>query len=270
MISERELREYVGGSGGPDAVPRTSWDDHYAWMAEHWEAGQHVSILAPTGRGKTYLIREGLLPLWQRYPVLWLQFKPRDSTLRGLGHRVKSFPTGLQRAKYSSRPMDSELWETDPEWFVLRIPEYRWSADGKRQSSSWTQARRIMGEAIDRAHHEGGWVLVVDEVRAISGTTSPHLDLDDLLENSWQRGRSQPLTVIGATQAPVQAPSSFYDQPSYLYHRRMLDARRNRRRGEIGGQTDVIMEVLPTLKEYEFLFVDKEGDSGLMEIVRVE
>src|SRR4029077_7207992 len=139
-------------------------------------------------------------------------YKPRDSTIKGMGHQVKNFPTWDARAKYQMRPVDSPKWETDPEWFVLKLPGFRWSPDGKKESESWHRARRVAGEAMDRAFREGGWVIVIDEGRAFSDAESPSLDLKAPMENLWQRGRSQPLTVIAATQAPARAPYSMSAQ----------------------------------------------------------
>jgi hypothetical protein len=193
-------------------------------------------------------------------------FKPRDSTIRGLGHQVKSFPGWDRRTHYANRELESERWESDPEWFVLRLPSYKWTQDGKRGSESWQRAQKLAGESMDRAFREGGWVVVVDEVRAFSDADSPSLGLSAVLENLWQRGRSQPVTVIAATQAPARAPYSMYDQARYVYLGRTLDVGRYQRISEIGGNTELIKRVLPTLEHQEFLFVDRRD--GAMQIVQ--
>jgi hypothetical protein len=246
-------------------VERVDWEDHAAYLDDYWQAGQHVSVFAPTDGGKTHLIRYGLLPFWQQYPVLWLLYKPRDSTIRGMGKQVKNFPTWDARAKYQMRPVDSPKWETDPEWFVLKLPAFRWSPDGKKDSESWQRARAIAGTAIDRAYREGGWVIVIDEVRAFSDADSPSLNLKALMANVWRTGRSQPITLISATQEPIYAPAEMYGQPRYVYLGRTLDVGRHQRISEIGGDTELIKRILPSLEEREFLFVDRR--KGLMQIV---
>ncbi len=258
--------EELGAGGGAGEVPRTSWEDHYAFLEDTAEAGDHTSIFAPTKGGKTHLIRYGLLPLWQRYPVLWVRFKQKDKTLKQLGRIVHQYPSWDQRLRYQARGVDSPKWETDPEWFILALPHYRWTPASKNESATWQRARRIAGTALDRAYGEGGWVVVVDEVRALAGKDAPALSLEAVLENSWQRGRDQPLTLIAGTQQPANAPSSMYDQAAHIYLGQTRDVGRHQRLSEIGGDTETIKAVLPTLELHEFLYVHRF--SGRMEIVK--
>lgn len=261
-LQELELADPEDASGEVERVP---WEEHFAYLEETWStvdergkpSAQHCSIFAPTRGGKSHLIRFGILPLWQRYPVLWLMYKPRDPTIGGMGRKVKEFPTWDQRLRYSSRKADDPKWETDPEWFVLTLPRFKWTPDSKHDNPSWVRARRIAGEAIDRAFQEGNWVLVVDEVRAFADAEPPSLALTPPLENAWQRGGSQPLTIIGATQQPAKAPGSMYDQPRHVYLGHTLDVGRYQRISEIGGNTELIKRILPSLGQREFLYVDR-------------
>ncbi len=255
MLSRADAAALLDDGQAEEAVPRVPWEEFYAWLCDVWEAGEHISIISPTGSGKTHLIRYGLLPCWQRYPVMLLQFKPKDSALRGLGREIKHFPTRLDRLPYDTRGKDSKKWATDPEWFRLRLPGYRFST--RAEPPSYRQARRIAGEAVDRSYFQGEWVLVIDEVRAISEHKQPALGLDAVLENAWQRGRSQPLTIIAATQQPANVPSSFYDQPWGVFIGKMLDAGRFERLAEIGGNTGAIKATLPSLQQDDFLFIHR-------------
>lgn len=257
-LDTRELAE-LGVTD--DAIPRIGWEEFSEILHAEWEAGQHASVFAPTDGGKTFLIRHGLLPFWRRYPVLWLKFKPRDATLDGMTrNRVREYPEWDHRLKYRARKLDSDRWEKDPEWFVVELPTYEWSP-ASRETEGIRRARAAAGRCLDRAYREGGWVIVLDEVRAFSDVEPPALQLRPLLENNWQRGRSQPLTVIAATQQPANAPSSMYDQPRWVFLGRTLDAGRHERIGEIGGDTELIEAMLPSLRHQEFIAVDRrEGD----------
>ena len=257
------LAEEGGGSG--ELVPRISWEEHAAWLDENWRAGGHASIFAPNDGGKTHLIRFGLAPFWQRYPMLIVQYKRRDPALLGFGQPVRAFPSADLRVKYQVRGVSNPKWQTDPEWFRLVLPPYQWSG-GKRSNPGYERARSVAGEAIDRCMKEGGWVLVVDEVRRVADSRAPGLDLAAPLENVWQAGRSEPVTLIGATQQPASAPSSMYDQPALVYLGRTLDVGRHERLSEIGGNTQLIKQVLPTLANHEFLFVHRQ--TGEMAIVK--
>lgn len=258
-LTERDLRE-LGGGG---AIERVEWDVFAAHLHEEWKAGEHASLFAPTDGGKTHFIRFGLLPFWWRYPVLWLKFKPRDSTLDGMRNRVPDYPGWDRRFKYRHRALDSPDWDKDPEHFIVELPTYEWKAGAA--SEGVRRAREAAGKCLDRAYHEGGWVIVLDEVRAFSDVEPPALQLRPLLENNWQRGRSQPLTVIAATQQPANAPSSMYDQPRWVFLGRQLDMGRHERIGEIGGNTEAIEAALPGLQHREFIAVDRrEGDMWIV------
>jgi hypothetical protein len=243
-----------------DLVERVEWEDHEWYMHRVWKPGDHCSIFAPTDAGKTHLIRWGLLePHWKRYPVLYLDLKPKARTAAGLGRPVRQFPSWDQRARYRLRRDDSEKWDEDPQWFRLKPPEYRWSEDSRREDAQWRKARRVVGEAIDRCYREGRWVLVVDDAQTVTDPRAPSLDLHAPMVNAWRNGREQPLTVIAATQQPAGAPSQMYDQPTHLYLGPSGDVRRHYRLGEIGGDTEVIEAVLPQLGEHEFLYCRKGG-----------
>lgn len=260
MISEEELEEWGSPSSSSSAgeVRRLSWAEHFAFLDEHWEAGQHASIFAATDGGKTFLIRH-LLPLWIRYPVLWFHNKPKpDRSLAGLPfHRVPSFPSRASRLKYEIRRRtqpDSPAWWKDPEWYLVQLPAYRWTPKGK-QNRDYLRAQRIAGESIDRAYAEGSWVIVFDEVKVLAGREEPHLNLPAPMTIAWEQGRSQPLTVIAGTQSPALAPPPMYDQARHVYLGRILDTYRGERLAEIGGDSKRIRAILPQLQAREFLYV---------------
>jgi hypothetical protein len=256
VLSQREAAALLDEEPDNESIaPRVEWEDFDAWLCDSWQAGDHFSIVAPTGAGKTFLIRYGLLPCWRRYPVFVVQCKPKDPDMKGLGREVKHFPTKLDRLPYETRGYDSKKWDTDPEWFRLRVPAYRYSSRG--EPAGHRHAKQLVGGAIDRSFWQGEWVLVIDEVRAIAEPRQPSLGLEPVLENAWQRGRTQPLTIVAATQQPANVPSSFYDQPTFVAIGKMLDVGRFERLGEIGGDTKAIKAILPTLQQDEFLIIHR-------------
>src|ERR1700687_5349397 len=97
-------------------------------------------------------------------------------------------------------------------------------------------------------------------------TSSPRSGSTPCWEMPGQRGRTQPLTIIAATQQPANVPSSFYDQPTFMFIGRMLDVGRHERLAEIGGDTAAIKAVLPSLSQFEFLFIHRP--TGEMVVVQ--
>src|ERR1700758_1446222 len=240
-FTDEDWAELEGG------VPRVGWDEMHEVLAERWHAGQHFAIFSPTEGGKSHLIRYGLLPLWQRYPVLWIRFKARDDTTPGFGTQVDRYPI-IERGKYRVRHRDSPAWEDDPEHFLLQLPRYHFDATAPQdRSASWAHARRVCGEALDRTFREGGWVIVIDEIQAVNGKRPPALDLESALENCLQRGRTQPLTMVTASQQPAWNAPSVYDQARWVALGRTLDEARFERIGQLGGSRERIEGVLPTL-----------------------
>ena len=233
-----------------------SWDEHLAYLSPRWEPGQHVGIVAPTGRGgKSYLTTKGLLPLWQDYNVLYVDNKDADPTISHFGHRVESFPSKLAQA-----------YAKEPKWFRLHVKS------GLAGMPMLTQ-RMVVYRALAKAYRQfdrkskKGWVVVVGEVKFVAH----ELNLVSAIRDILTRGRTQ-VTFIGETQSPSWVPSEFYDQPTYLYLGR-LNADGNKRLGEIGGTIDYkfVRSALAGVRKHEFLFIDKAADEPeeAMQIVKV-
>lgn len=208
------------------------------WLRRHWKPGQHISIIAPTGRGKTYLICRGLLPMLERdRRVMLFDVKGDDSELR-MYERCSAFPSRFRRMIALSQQ-----------------EHYRLVVTGDRSG-----ARNQVDQAMASAYKEGDWVLIFDETRAITDPKSPNLNLGPAVEQLWLRGRSRRVTIVAATQAPRWVPASFYEQARYIYIGRILDRRAAMRLSEIGGHTERIQQAIAQLRLYEFAFVDVVGE----------
>jgi len=225
--------------------PRLDWASHRDHLYQQWEPGQHVSVIAPTGRGgKTYLITRGLLDLWRDYRVLFIDCKDRDLTMQGADgkpffqHRVESFPMRPQVA-----------WASSPKWFRLHVKSGLAGASmAKQQKTIYT--------ALAGAYKQRDWLIVADEISFLSNDLKLLAPLRDI----WKRGRSQ-VTLIAATQSPRWVPGEMYDQPTYLYLGRS-NAEGNKRLGEIGGTIDYhqVRGALAGVRRHEFLFIDNAAD----------
>lgn len=243
------------------ALPRkVAWRSHVAWLREHWQPGEHISILVPTGGGKSYLVVKGLLtlPALQHARILYVDDKGDDPTTMEFGAPIDRYPL----SRWSRRP--------DPEHFRLLVPAWTWAAK-QREADGIERARLVVGDALEAWYRESSpdrpSVLVVDETFALTDTQPPSLALAAPMKRAWRKARYRAHSVIALTQRPAGVPRDFYDQATHLYLGPILDHAARQRLREIGGNSRIIEEVVATLQRWEFLFI---GDKGrLMHIVKV-
>jgi len=254
-------------------VRRVQWDSHVRWMRENFEPGQHISVLTPTGGGKSYLTVNGLLelPVIDHSRVLMVDDKEgRDPSTRGWGSPISEYPLSLAaRVRLRERPPH----------YRLIAPDWTWSSTGSH-TRGVEHARAVVGRALDAfyaeaedpsddgaSEHAQASVAVVDEAYALSAPKPPSLNLGPLLVKLWRKGRYKALSLIALSQEPAWLPGEFYSQPTHLYLGRQQDGRRADRLREIGGDTPRIAAVVRELRDREFLFVGNKG--RVLSIVQV-
>lgn len=223
-------------------IPRKSWQEVKYDIYDMWKPkdSPHHSIISLSGGGKSYLATRGLLPMrgWRR--ALIIDNKGDDDTLRDVGRKVKqlprSDPTFRRRKKPSSR------------WYRLMV------------SDDWGKARQQVQDALAQCYRMGDWTIFVDETRNLTDPRVPSLGLRNYVEQIWLRGRSRGVEMVSMTQAPRWVPSSFYDQPSFVWIGRINDERAHQRLREIGGLRREHLPVIQRLQKREFLVVGEGGD----------
>lgn len=225
----------------PLVVDELTWAEHTRVLADTWVEYEtpHISIVSPTGGGKTYLWRYGLLPLLHEDDqFVILDVKGDDTSISGIPEirRVRKLPNATMRklARKTGTPQRYQAIISDRE-----------------------QARAI----LHTCHAEGNWVIFIDETRAITDR-APQFGLASELDGMWLRDRSRGNIIVAATQAPRFVPASFYEQASHLYIGPILDKRARRRLQEIGGDTDMMERVIAQLRRYEWLYVGPLGEDG--------
>jgi hypothetical protein len=245
-MAQVRSRYEIRGGGRFVWVPRVEWDEHRDLLAETWKPGDHVSLFAPTDHGKTHLVLKGLAPIWPKdYPWLTIDVKGDDPSLARWGHPI--------RKKIPGRMLRDRLYEDQR--FRLVVPE---AIEMIKDAREW-----VVG-ALRTARSEKGWIVHLNEVRALSDPKPPGLDLAPRLEQLWLRGRPH-ITVIAETQRGAWVPGSMYDQPSHIYIGGFTDGRMKDRLAEIGGDTDNVIRAIGQLQEHEFLYVNRRGT---MQIVK--
>src|SRR5687768_6782002 len=128
-------------------TPIVSWDEFIRGFNETWQQGEHVSILAPTGGGKSVLGVELVKARAKRRDadVVALATKPKDKTLSSTGWKVIE---SWEDREYGDKQLI--LWPpyTDPETAAMK-------------------QRAVFHPFLRKAFIEGKRTIYVDEIRDV-------------------------------------------------------------------------------------------------------
>lgn len=260
----------------PSAPLRIRWSSHLRYMREHWHPGQHVSIITPTGGGKSHLAVRGLLtlPALRHSRILLIDDKHTDETTREFGLPVAKWPDEYYPRAENRLDciMHGKKLCPDPEHYRLLVPSWSWRERGE---ASIAKAQTTVLDALERSYKSAvpgdGWVIVLDETRTLADTRPPSLNLGPALKYIWRMGRYRHVTLIALTQIPLGVPGELYDQATYLYFGRDPDDKRIERFAELGGSLPrkLMRDTIPTLGDHEFLFLGNRGKmAAIIEVGR--
>lgn len=207
----------------------------------NWRQGEHVTLLGPTGLGKTTLALS-ILPI-RRFVVVCAT-KPKDPLLDQLkreGYRV------------------SREWPAPPIYDrVVFWPKYETMTDVFSQRAAFSSGLRKMFAS-------GGWTIYVDE----GSYVSEFLRLEPELKTIWQQGRTQNISLVLAAQRPAFIPVTAYSSATHLFFWRNNDDVDLRRIGGIGGiSSKEIRSIVQQLPRYHVLYVCTR--TGEMSITKAE
>lgn len=214
----------------------------------HYRAGDHVTIVGPSGWGKTYLAYQLLaLTATPKLPACVLVIKPRDKTVREFskaqGYRiVKTWPP--VRVPFTAPRPGYTLW-----------PVQKPHRDAAVEDFIIAQQCSI---ALQTLYLHGDGIVFCDETAGLS-----EFGLDPDLRRLWQRGRSMGAGLWASTQRPVKVPLDAYSNAAHLFFGRDLDKRSRDRYSEISGiNPRELSESVLALSRYQWLYIQVNGPTG--------
>ena len=229
-----------------NSYPWVHWPAVAMWVHRAWDPENvpHHSIIGLTGCGKSYLAINGILrPMCAMDRVLLIDTKGDDPIVSKQGRAVRQIETPKFWKGMTRKPRPFDQWQR------LVVSEDR------------VEARHQVRTALNRAYDEGNWVVYVDETWDITGKDPEvGLNLGGPMAKIWRKGRGRHVSLVAATQTPVEVPRLFYDQASFAWIGRIRDEERQKRLLEIGGMSKRDLPVLATLARRQWLLAADNGE----------
>lgn len=222
--------------------PRVPWSTVQDSLEADWGQGQHVTIAAPTGHGKTHLALA--LADISRF-VLVLATKRRDplvTDLRAHGYTVTGRVDGVLWAENEPVTPKVVVWPQAPE------------------KASATQRAAILKHELSQvmqwAQRTGGWTIIADETMYLNEQLGLEKDLNEI----WYGGRTMGVSLVSLMQRPARVPRLAFSQADYIFMGKFNDRRDIETLRDIATvvPAEVMVRGITSLSKvkHEFLFVD--------------
>lgn len=210
-------------------IPVMSRKAYLRYFGDNYQPGQHVTIIGPSGRGKSRLGGQMLTVVIHHYPklkviILHGKIKGRDETIERLSKSanlplVSKYPPGLRtRVRHHKR-----------NGIIVRPLEH--AGESVRQENGLL--REEYRKAIHKSYHapkKKPVILVIDETHQ----THVDLKLKEDCEGPLMRGR--PVCAVWSyVQRGAHISYMVYDQPEWVVIFKDKDEGNLERLAEIGG-----------------------------------
>lgn len=232
------------------------WAEWYEWFKGEWKQDEHVSLIGPTGTGKTALAVE-LLKI--RSYKIFVMTKPSDPKLEN----------ALDRQHYVRVPAFPKAPPEEIDRYLLVPP-----GTGGMEPDDRTKQRNVLRDCFNKVFTgpggglPGRWCICLDEARFVADPA--YLGLRREVNHLLIQGRSLRIAMVLAFQRPSWVPPEAYDQASHLFIAMDNDRRNVQRFREIGGvDGDLVAYTVQHLGLYEWAHVDARPGKGTVQIVKM-
>lgn len=230
----------------PARVEGLDWDEFAEWFEHQWKPGEHVSIVTPTGGGKTTLA-VGLLELRRWCGII--PPKGVDDTLRALHpRRMLDWP--------SDRAVTRLLEEDERQG---RPSRYVFGKDVETYTRDWPQLVEVYRDALAGMFRMHGWTCYVDDLKLLCD-----MGLGPAATRWLISARSRGLSFVSAFQFPRRVIRTALDEPTWIFASQTRDATVIDRTAEVLGRPKAeVRGMLEEIDRWTWLCVGRDPKAAV-------